>query len=627
MRNSIKKFMALTMLLSFTLTTQVSSSLVFAAGGDLGYSMDYMPEIRGSQPSIVSFESAGGVISDTNPTISLSLRDSDVKQVLRMFADKAGKNIIFKGDVGNSSSGSSEGGGSGKGKITMDLVNIPLNSAFNMVLAASDLTYTLQDNTIIVADAKDSSSIGKQEMAVVPVRYINATQIANFLNKNIYGMQKPGLSSSNIASVNPATNEILIFGNDNDVAVARRVIAQFDKKPSVTSFKVNHTTPQQMAEMICGMLLPSTGDVPDGKSTGGAAGVVTGGASDSSSSSSSSSGGSGSSITLGEGAIACSSSVTSGGSGSGSGSGGTSAEPLGLHGLTVAYYTQLGTINLIGGSPHQVELIKEFIAANDKRQPQAYIEFSIIELSETGTREFNNEWSFVSKHFKFNYDSTGTNFNKIALFGDKPTYTTGSTTLLYSLSLMLKNGKARTISNPRVLVTNGQESTVDMTEDYVKTVTSQIVQGSYSNVPTVERTYEIGDDMGLKINVTPFISPDGFVYLNVKPDYSTKAGDVKVKNAETGEEDLQATLLRKNNIELKNIRIKDGDTLVIAGMMKENETKSVSKIPFLGDIPGLGTLFRTSSTEKTKTELVILITPKIINDNDAPATAMERPTL
>ncbi len=626
MRNSIKKFMALTMLLSFTLTTQVSSSLVFAAGGDLGYSLDYMPEIRGSQPSVVSFQSAGGAISSTNPTISLSLRDSDVKQVLRMFADKAGKNIIFKGDIGGNSSGGSGGSGSSSnsGKITMDLVNIPLNSAFNMVLAASDLTYTLQDNTIIIADAKDASSIGKHEMAVIPVKYINATQIANFLNQNIYGMQKPGLSSSNIASVNPATNEVLIFGNDNDVAIARKIIAQFDKKPTVASFKVNHTTPEQMAEMICSMLLPNTGDVP-GKSTGGAAGIVTGGASESSSGGSSSSSGDG--ITLGEGSIACSSSVvTSGGSGSGSSEGGENA-PLGLHGLTVAYYTQLGTINLIGGSPQQIELIKEFIAANDKRQPQAYIEFSIIELSETGTREFNNEWSFVSKHFKFNFDSNGTNFNQIALFGNKPTYTTGNTTLLYSLSLMLKNGKARTISNPRVLVTNGQESVVDMTEDYVKTVTSQIVQGSYSNVPTVERTYEIGDDLGLKISVTPFISPDGFVYLNVKPDYSTKAGDVKVKNAETGEEDLQATLLRKNNIELKNIRIKDGDTLVIAGLMTETETKNVSKIPFLGDIPGLGTLFRTSSTEKAKTEVVILITPKIIQDSDTPSTAIEKTTL
>ncbi len=622
MRNSIKKLMALTMLLSFTLTTQVSSSMVFAAGGDaMGYSMDYMPEIRGSQPSVVSFETASGVISTQNPTVSLSLRDSDVKQVLRMFADKAGKNIIFKGDVGNNSSGAGSDK-SGKGKITMDLVNVPLNSAFNMVLTASDLTYTIKDNTIIIADAKDFANIGKQEMGVIPVKYINAAQLANFLNKNIYAMQKPGLSGSNIASVNPATNEILIFGSDNDVNIARRVIYQFDKKPSVTSFKVNHTTPQQMADMICSMLLPSTGDVK-GKATGGAAGIMTGGASESS--------GSGDSITLGEGAIACSGSVSESG---GSGSSGTgSASSLGLNGITVAYYTQLGTINLIGGSPHQVELIKEFIAANDKRQPQAYIEFSIIELSETGTREFNNEWSFVSKHFNFNFNSSTSpgkvSFGDkgIAIFGDKPTYTTGNTTLLYTLSLMLQNGKARTISNPRVLVTNGQESTVDMTEDYVKTVTSQIVQGSYSNVPTVERTYEIGDDMGLKITVTPFISPDGFVYLNVKPDYTTKAGDVKVKNAETGDEDLQATLLRKNNIELKNIRIKDGDTLVIAGMMKESESKSVSKIPFLGDIPGLGTFFRSSSTEKSKTELVILITPKIITDNDAPSTAMEKTTL
>ncbi len=595
MKDTIKKMTVWTMLLAFSLTTPVSSALALGVNGDLlAYSDDYMPAIRGSQPSTVQLQADGGITNQTLP-VSLSLRDSDVKQVLRMFADKAGLNIIFKGDI--------------SGTVTMDLVNIPLNSAFNMVLTTSDLGYTLQDNTLIITRVDDKSAVGKQEMAVIPVKYIDAGAAAKFLNKNIYGMKKPGLSGSEIATTNPATNEVLIFGTENDVAIAKRVISQFDKKPVVTSFKVNHTTPAQMADMICTLLLPSTG-AGEG-ATGGAAGIVTGGAAE----------GGGSDITLGEGTIAC------------SGSTGVDAEAnasLGLKSLSVAYYTQLGTVNLIGGSEQQIEMVKDFIAENDKRQPQAYIEFSIIELSETGSREFNNAWSFTSKHFSFNSDNQGTSSfgtDGIGILGGdkRPTYGTGTSSLVYTINMILSNGKGRTISNPRILVTNGQESTIDMTGDYVKTVTSQVVSGTISSTPTVQRTYEIGDDEGIKITVTPFISPDGYVYLNIKPDYTTVKEKIYAaaqdeEAAAAGVQDLQATLLQKRNLELKNVRIKDGDTLVIGGMMRETETKNVYKIPFLGDIPGLGTFFRSSNVNKERSELVILITPKIITDSDTTST-------
>lgn len=588
MKDTIKKFTVCTMLLAFALSTPFSSSLAMEANDNLlAYSADYMPSIRGSEPSIVKLEGDSG-ITKKNIMINLSLRDSDVQQVLRMFADKAGLNIIFKGDI--------------QSKVTMDLVNIPLNSAFNMVLTTSDLAYTLQDNTLIITKASDKSSVGKQEMAVIPVKYVDATALAKFLNANIYGMKKPGLSGSEIATTNPATNEVLIFGSNNDVAIARKVISQFDKKPVVTSFKVNHTTPAQMADMICKVLLPSAG-----ASTGAAAGILTGAAAGD--------------ITLGEGVVAC--------SGSAGDAGGKTTSPLNLKSLSVAYYTQLGTVNLIGGSPQQIEMVRDFIASNDKRQPQAYIEFSIIELNETGSREFNNSWSYTSKHFSVNSDNDGhTSFGDkgIGIFGDnKPTYGTGSASLVYTLNMMIQNGKGRTISNPRIIATNGQESTIDMTGDYVKTVTSQVVQGTYSENPTTQRTYEIGDDEGLKITVTPFISPDGYVYLNVKPDYTTikeqiYAAAADEEAAAAGKRDLQATLLQKRNLELKNVRIKDGDTLVLGGMMRDHETKTVNKIPFLGDIPGLGVFFRSSSVEKEKSELVILITPKIIVDSDAAST-------
>lgn len=203
MKNTIKKLSTSMMLLVFALSNTVTASSAFSPEG---YTAD-KPILRGSAPSVLNLKGEVN-ITKRNIPISLSLRDSDVKQVLRMFADKAGLNIIFKGDI--------------DGKVTMDLVNIPLNSAFDMVLETSDLSYVLEDNTLIITKTDDDTSIAKQAMTVLPVKYVSAKAIADFLNKNIYGMKKPGLSTKEIATTNPSTNEILIFGSQNDVKIAQK---------------------------------------------------------------------------------------------------------------------------------------------------------------------------------------------------------------------------------------------------------------------------------------------------------------------------------------------------------------------------------------------------------------------
>lgn len=588
MKNTVKKLSTTMMLLVFALSNSLTASTAVGNFDDLlaftpngGYTAD-RPILRGLAPSTTSLKGEVA-ITKRNIPVNLSLRDSDVKQVLRMFADKAGLNIIFKGDV--------------SGKVTMDLVNIPLNSAFNMVLETSDLAYTLADRTLIITKNDDASGIGQQTLTTLPVKYVDASSVAGFMTKNIYAKKRPGLSGT--ITVNPATNELLIFGSKNDVALAQKIINQFDRKPLSASFKVNHTTPSEMATMLCSQLIPSLGDYET--SSGGA---------------SSSSGDS--DITLGEGSLACSVKPKDNSE--------DGSESFKIGGMSIAYYTQLGTVSVVGGSEQQLELIKEFIEAHDKKQPQAYLEFSIIELSEDGSRTFNNQWSFQSKHFSFNNADSESGFTSkpIYIMGPTQKYAEGSRSLVYTLNYLLKNGKARTISNPKILVTNGQESTIDMTSDYVKTVTSQVVQGSINS--TTQRQYEIGEDDGIKLTVTPFISPDGYVYVNMNPDYALVKDQVTALNAEATQAagkdiyDIQATLLQRRNLELKNVRIKDGDTLVIAGMMREYESRNVNKIPVLGDIPYLGTFFRSTTSEQTKSELVILVTPKIITESDDTVT-------
>ena len=103
--------------------------------------------------------------------------------------------------------------------------------------------------------------------------------------------------------------------------------------------------------------------------------------------------------------------------------------------------------------------------------------------------------------------------------------------------------------------------------------------------------------------------------MNIKPEYATIISQVTTKDA-SGYDYIAATLLSHRNLDLKNVRIKDGETLVIAGMINEEEQKTVGKVPILGDVPIIGSMFRSTSSEKKKNEMVIMITPKIVTDTE-----------
>ncbi len=626
--SNIKRVLSASLILAFTASLQCAYSRPSYYNGYAG-------------ANTMNLESSVS-LTDSNQTITLSLRDSDVKQVLRMFADKAGMNVVFHNSV--------------DGKVTLDLVETPINEAFNLVLSIAGLNYYKQGNTMIIMSksSADNAAYSKQEMMVFPVNYVSADSIANFLNKNVFSMKKAGMSGTEAATVNSATNELIVFGMPSDAPIVRKVIEQFDREPYTRTFSVNHTTPAEMATMICDLLLPSRGmgtsggsskaksiDIPrgaPGMSTGGAAGIMTGAAASSSSNADE--------LKLGEGVIACSL------SGSASGS----VAPFDVQNLSIAYFPQRGTITLMGGSEAQARMIENFIKANDIKQPQAYLEVSIVELNEAGSKEFQNQWNLGSKHWQANFDGQGFSGGRPGgtawtarneyfwdagpqsgpnagqpIANDDGSWTipnqiyrtvmeqVPSVHINWMMNYLIQNRKGRVLANPKILITNGQESVIDLTQDYVEKVTSEFLSsaanGNGTTMGTVQRDYTIGDDLGIKVSLVPFISPEGYVTLNITPKYSTISEQI-YSAGNAGTSDLVATLLSRRDLDLKNVRIKDGETLVIGGMLQEVETKTVNKIPLLGDLPLIGSAFRSTSTNKTKSELVIMITPNIIHDGE-----------
>jgi type II secretory pathway component GspD/PulD (secretin) len=620
MKNKIReKFIAGVLLSAFMVTNTMTAG--FAMEAYDGYGVQ-RPLIRGGSDNIIVNLKTDIEIPNADSIVNLSLRDADVKQVLRMFADQAGMNIIFTPDV--------------DGEVTMDMVDIPLKEALDLVVKTSKLYYEVKANTLVVSSEGSALSLvdRNQNMTIIPVKYVNAAAIASFMNTNVFSTSgkegsgsSTGVSQGDIVATNPANNELIVTGTDKDVALVRRIVEQFDKKPTITTIKVNHTTPAEMASLVCDSLFPSMTVGGGGSSTGGAAGVPTGFAAAAESS-----------ITVGGGQLACSLDAQDA---SGSSGNDYKLEGLKLMNLSVSYFPAHGTIQILGGSESQIEMIKDYIAENDKKTPQAYLEVQIIALSESGSKTFDNTWQFLSKNFSFNAGGgSGFSTNTIhpVFFAGKGYYvpdtesydsssgeyessahlTKWSTSphLIYSVNYIVENSKGRVLANPKVLITNGKSSTIDLTSDYVSKVTSQYLDStSGSGSAQVQKDYEISDDNGIKVEITPFISPDGYVTLDIKPDYKTIASRVYT-GGETDEQDLAATLLQRRDLDLKGIRIKDGETLVIGGMIQETETKTVKKIPFLGDIPVLGVFFRSTGTEKAREEMVIMITPQIIVDTE-----------
>ena len=648
-------------------------ALTLAMAVTFGYATVAQAQMQASitKPALrTEYKSSGSISLDNsidlnngNRKISVSLRDSDLKQTLRMIADKAGLNIIFHSSVG--------------GTITLDLVNVTLNDAFKMIMQASDLSFFIDKGTLVVMtkEASLSSDIGKQNMMTIPVKYADSSKVAEFLNSNVFSTNRPGLSNNKIVVTNPVTNELIIFGTQNDYKMAQKIVSKLDVAPKTISYRVNHTTPKEMATLICQSLFPnatmggattgktggssasSGASATGGSATGGASSLVSGSSGSSSGSSvgsSSSSGSSGSSsnsskdIALGEGKVAC---MIKGDVSA------NSLKSLSGTSLTVTYFPQKGTINITGGSDSQAEMIKDFIKANDKKQPQAYVEMQIVELSENGSKDFQNTWTLLTPFFSGRFDgnsgltpyNNGTQSAPIFFTGGPFSTVTGSTssvdgngnttntdvvteyfryhgknTVAWTVNYLIKNGKGRLLANPKVMVTNGKESVIDLTSDYIKTTDEEILtSGLGTSAAGVSRTYELGEDSGISVHLTPFISPDGYVTLNLSPNYATIKEQVMSPSSSGKGNIIAATLLQRRNLELSNIRIKDGETLVLGGLIQEEERKSVAKLPILGDIPYIGSLFRSTTTSNTKNELVIMITPHIIKDTEDVASESE----
>jgi type IV pilus assembly protein PilQ len=160
------------------------------------------------------------------------------------------------------------------------------------------------------------------------------------------------------------------------------------------------------------------------------------------------------------------------------------------------------------------------------------------------------------------------------------------------LSALEAQGEGKIVSTPRVTTLNGQKAVISQGTKVPYTTTSQ--EGTNIQFENAE----------LKLDVTPEINPDGSVILDIKASNSAVGTIYQTSNGETPSID-------EKKAETK-VLVRNGQTTVIGGIFVENERESNSGVPLLKDIPFLGHLFKSTTTQKERRELLIFITPRIL---------------
>ncbi|MBZ4040513.1 type IV pilus secretin PilQ [Novilysobacter selenitireducens] len=284
---------------------------------------------------------------------------------------------------------------------------------------------------------------------------------------------------------------------------------------------------------------------------------------------------------------------------------------------------------MVSDIPKKVEQMKELIRVIDRPVDQVIIEARVVIATESFSRDLGARFG-VSGYTNggdvwFN-DTIENNVNSQGSFDEavaegEPLYElsrglmsnlgvanpAGSIALAIlnagyaldvELSAMQEQGRGEVISNPRIVTSNQREAVITQGQE-VGYVTIRPATAGSVPTPTVEFK-----DVLLEMRVTPTITNDGRVFLNMNVKKDEIEGFI-----DTGIGDVPQISKRAVNTA---VLVEDGQTVVIGGVYEFRNRDDVSKVPFLGDIPFLGNLFKNTSRAKDKAELLIMVTPKVL---------------
>lgn len=260
---------------------------------------------------------------------------------------------------------------------------------------------------------------------------------------------------------------------------------------------------------------------------------------------------------------------------------------------------------IVIGTQEAIDIADQIVPILDRPLPQVVVEIKLIELSKNASQD-------LGVSYGFGQDKTGASFNNndaASLGPGNPITADGESVVTFNslsdfapnfsvkLNALIRNQQARVLTSPRLTIQHGVLAKFDSTTQF------PIVSSTSTATTTTQSITSL--DIGERLEITPFIDTEkNVITMKLKPDISTVGPIVAVQG--------QAIPVRNTRNLETILRVADGDSVIIGGLMRKGSSENVAKIPLLGDIPILGALFSDTSRLQEEVEIVIMVTPRIL---------------
>jgi len=258
-----------------------------------------------------------------------------------------------------------------------------------------------------------------------------------------------------------------------------------------------------------------------------------------------------------------------------------------------------GQIALLG-PPASVRSARQFIDKVDVVPPLVVLDTEILEVDESVAKNLGLQLGTAALSTTFtemqpvpNADGTVGRIGRFQALSRTPISFTAQ------LNLLVQNGKGRVLADPRITTLSGRTASIRAGD------TISILTTTSGNAGTIATTQVQSFQTGVTLDITPSVAADGGIMVVLHPVVNSLIG-TNAGVPEISTRDTQTT-----------VHLQDDETLVIGGLIQENDTRTTTKVPLLGDLPLVGRVFRNDSLQGQRNELIIVVTPHIVKSGSA----------
>lgn len=255
---------------------------------------------------------------------------------------------------------------------------------------------------------------------------------------------------------------------------------------------------------------------------------------------------------------------------------------------------------LVSASPRYMQTVRDMIEQLDVDPPQVLIQVMLAEVTLDDTFDWGVDFGFRAQADSATITG-GFGLADAFVSGlGVPNLAIASTDFELLINAMKSQGRLQVLSNPSVMAANNEQARIQVGET-IRLPTDVSVTDAGRTLTSVE-----AEEIGVILEVRPSINPDGFVRMVINPEIS----NLSARTTRISEE-FESPIITKREA-TTTVTVQDGQTIVLGGLISDRFERRDRKVPLLGDIPILGGLFRAEQEQSAKTELLIVLTPHVI---------------